>query len=67
MLAYDLVRDRVAWIANYCVRGVNQGAITPDGSTIYMPHGSDATDSHTSILDASNGKPTGTITTGTDG
>ena len=66
MLAYDLVHDRVAWIANYAF-GVDQGAITPDGSTIYMPHGSDATDGQTSILDAGDGKPTGTITTGTNG
>ncbi len=66
LLAYDLVHDRVAWIANYSF-GVDQGAITPDGSTIYMPHGSDATGGQTSILDASNGKPTGTVTTGTNG
>ena len=32
-----------------------------------MPHGSDATDGQTSILDASNGKPAGTVTTGTNG
>ena len=66
LLAYDLVHDTVAWIANYSF-GVDQGAITPDGSTIYMPHGSDDTDGRTSILDASNGKPTGAITTGTNG
>ena len=66
LLAYDLVHDVVAWIANYSF-GIDQAAITPDGSTIYMPHGSDATDGQTSILDASNGKPTGTITTGTNG
>ncbi len=66
LLAYDLVHDVVAWIANYSF-GVDQGAITPDGSTIYMPHGSDATDGQTSILDAGNGKPTGSITTGTNG
>ena len=66
LLAYDLVHDVVAWIANYSF-GVDQPAITPDGSTIYMPHGDDATDGQTSILDASNGQPTGTITTGTNG
>jgi hypothetical protein len=66
LLAYDLVHDHVAWIANYSF-GVDQGAITPDGSTIYMPHGSDATGGQTSILNGSNGKPTGTITTGTNG
>jgi hypothetical protein len=66
LLAYDLVHDRVAWIASYSF-GVDQGAITPDGSTIYMPHGSDATGGQTSILDARSGKPTGTVTTGTNG
>ncbi len=66
LLVYDLVHDVVAWIANYAF-GIDQAAITPDGSTIYMPHGSDATDGQTSILDAGNGKPTGTVTTGTNG
>ncbi len=56
----------VAWIANYSF-GVDQFAVTPDGSTIYMPHGSDSTDGVHSILDASDGKVTGSISTGTDG
>ena len=66
LLAYDLVHDVVAWIANYSF-GVDQFAVTPDGSTIYMPHGSDSTDGVHSILDASDGKVTGSISTGTDG
>ncbi|HEY5005569.1 MAG TPA: hypothetical protein VII61_20575 [Ktedonobacteraceae bacterium] len=66
LLAYDLVHDVVAWIANYTF-GVDQMAITPDGSTIYMPHGSDASDGTYSILDASDGKVTGSIHTGTNG
>ena len=66
LVAYDLVHDDVAWIANYSF-GVDQQAITPDGSTIYMPHGDDGTDGLTSILNASNGKPIGTINTGTNG
>ena len=41
LLAYDLVHDVVAWIANYSF-GVDQLAVTPDGSTIYMPHGADS-------------------------
>jgi hypothetical protein len=64
--AYDLVHDVVAWIANYSF-GIDQFAVTPDGSTIYMPHGSDSGQGYHSIIDASDGKPTGTITTGTDG
>jgi DNA-binding beta-propeller fold protein YncE len=66
LIAYDLVHDVVAWIANYSF-GIDQDAITPDGSTIYMPHGDDGVDGQTSILDASDGQPTGTISTGTFG
>ncbi len=66
LMAYDLVHDVVAWIANYSF-GVDQLAITPDGKTIYMPHGADSGQGYHSIIDASDGKVTGTITTGTDG
>ncbi len=66
LLAYDLVHDVVAWIANYPF-GVDQLAVTPDGSTIYMPHGADSGQGYHSVIDASDGKVTGTITTGTDG
>lgn len=65
LLAYDLVHDVVAWIANYSF-GVDQPALTPDGTTIYMPHG-DGSDGAFSILDASDGQPTGSINTGTNG
>lgn len=66
LLAYDLVHDVVAWIANYPF-GVDQFAITPNGSTIYMPQGADSSDGTTIILDASNGKPLSSIYTGTNG
>ena len=66
LIAYDLVHDVVAWIANYSF-GVDQPAVTPDGSKIYMPHGLDASDGAFSVLDASDGKPIGSIATGTDG
>lgn len=66
LLAYDLVHDVVAWIANYSF-GVDQLAVTPDGTTIYMPHGADASDGTHTILDASDGKPIGSIQTGTNG
>src|SRR5262249_33828301 len=66
LLAYDLVQDVVAWIANYSF-GVDQMAVTPDGSTIYMPHGADASDRVHTLLDASNGQPIGSIATGTNG
>jgi len=66
LVAYDLVNDVVAWIANYSF-GVDQPAITPDESTIYMPHSPDAGDATHSILDAANGKVVGSINTGTKG
>lgn len=66
LLAYDLVHDVVAWIANYKF-GVDQPAITPDGSKIYMSHGDDAVDFTHTVLDANNGKPIASITTGTNG
>ena len=66
LMAYDLVHNVVAWIANYSF-GVDQFAITPDGSTIYMPHGADASDGTHSVIDASDGKPTASIQTGTNG
>ena len=64
MVAYDLVHDVVAWIASYAF-GIDQGALTPDESSIYMSHGLDATDGIWTILDASNGKPAASIVTGT--
>ncbi|HVM64989.1 MAG TPA: hypothetical protein VMU14_09020, partial [Acidimicrobiales bacterium] len=66
LIAYDVVHDVVAWVANYPF-GVDQFAVTPNGATIYMPHGEDASDGMHSVLDASDGKPIGTITTGTNG
>src|SRR6266700_3048059 len=66
LLAYDLVHDVVAWIANYSF-GVDQPAVTPDGSTIYMPHGTDASDGTTSVLDAGSGRVINSIQTGTNG
>lgn len=66
LLAYDLVHNVVAWIANYSF-GVDQFAVTPNGNTIYMPHGADSGQGYHSIIDASNGNVIGTITTGTDG
>ena len=66
LLAYDLIHNVVAWVANYSF-GVDQFAVTPDGSTIYMPHGADSGQGYHTILNASNGQAIGTITTGTDG
>ena len=65
LLAYDLVHNKVAWSVNYPF-GVDQPAITPDGSKIYMTHGADSSDGITSVIDASNGAVIGSINTGTD-
>ncbi len=65
LLAYDLVHNKQAWSVTYPF-GVDQPAVTPDGSKIYMPHG-DGSDGLTSILDASNGAVIGSINTGTNG
>ena len=65
LLAYDLVNNKVAWNVSYAF-GVDQPAITPDGSKIYMTHGSDSSDGITSVIDASNGTVTDSINTGTD-
>src|SRR5205085_3974243 len=37
LIAYDLVHNVVAWVANYPF-GVDQLAVTQDGSKIYMPN-----------------------------
>ncbi len=66
LLAYDLVHNAVAWSVNYAF-GVDQFAVTADGMKIYMPHGSDAIDNTTSIIDATNGNVIGSINTGTNG
>jgi hypothetical protein len=66
LLAYNLVTDQIAWIANYTF-GTDQATITPDGKTIYMAEGEDASGGLTRILDASDGKPISQINTGTNG
>ncbi len=66
LIAYDLVHDVVAWVANYSF-GVDQFAVAPDGSKIYMPHGSNASDGMHTVLDASDGQPIASIQTGTNG
>ncbi|HYL52839.1 MAG TPA: hypothetical protein VEZ15_12775, partial [Acidimicrobiia bacterium] len=66
LLAYNLVTDQIAWIANYTF-GTDQATITPDGKTIYMATGEDSSGGVTPIIDATDGKPIGSINTGTNG
>ena len=65
LLAYDLVHNKQAWSVTYPF-GVDQPAITPDGSKIYMTHGADSSDGITSVINAGNGAVIGSINTGTD-
>jgi hypothetical protein len=65
IVAYDVVHHVVAWIANYPF-GVDQGAILPNESEIYMSHGLDVLDGTWTVLDPSDGKPIASIVTGTN-
>jgi DNA-binding beta-propeller fold protein YncE len=67
MLAYDLLRNRVLWVRHYTT-GIDSMAITPNGRTIYMPHGEKAISTNPStswsVIDAATGAVTGSIQTG---
>jgi DNA-binding beta-propeller fold protein YncE len=60
LLAYDLVSESVLWNREYSFP-VDSGAITPDGTTIYMPTGENSSSGLWHVLEASNGEPIGTI------
>ena len=62
LLKYDLVNDKLLWTQNYPF-GIDSGAITPDGKTIYMPDGEAAYDGTWHILNASDGSVKGSIFT----
>jgi DNA-binding beta-propeller fold protein YncE len=62
LLKYDLIHQKVVWTKNYSF-GIDSGAITPDGKTIYMPDGEAAYDGTWHILNASDGSVKGTIFT----
>ncbi len=54
MLKYDLVADRVVWTLTYPI-GVDSMAITPDGSTIYLPVGESSGTNIWYVVDAATG------------
>jgi len=58
--------DTVVWTKSYAF-GVDSFAITPDGATIYMPDGENASDGIWYVLDANTGNITGNINTGPGG
>ena len=65
LLAYDLLHDKVMWTAAYPSGfGIDSFAITPDGTTIYMPMGRSSGTGIWHILSAANGSVEGSINTG---
>ncbi|MBV9712425.1 MAG: hypothetical protein JO011_16090 [Ktedonobacteraceae bacterium] len=62
LLKYDLINNKVAWTQNYSF-GIDSGAISPDGKTIYMPDGEAAYDGTWHLINTSDGTPKGTIFT----
>ena len=62
LLKYDLINNQVVWTQNYPF-GIDSGAITPDGKTIYMPDGQAAYDGTWHIINTSDGSVKGSIFT----
>ena len=62
LLKYDLINNKVVWTQNYSF-GIDSGAISPDGKTIYMPDGEAAYDGTWHLINASDGTSKGTIFT----
>ena len=60
VLAYDLVAERVVWTVHLHT-GVDSGAVSPDGSRLYMPTGENESSGIWNILDTSNGAVIGKI------
>lgn len=68
LLAYDLLTDEVVWTQEYPSGfGVDSFAITPNGTTIYMPMGASSGSGVWHILSAANGSVEGSINTGGSG
>lgn len=66
LLAYDLVTEKVLWNVSYSFP-IDSGAISPDGTKIYMPSGENDKSGAWNVLSASNGEPIGSIQTGASG
>jgi DNA-binding beta-propeller fold protein YncE len=62
LLKYDLINDRIVWSKDYPF-GIDSGAITPDGKTIYMPDGEAAYDGTWHTINTSDGSVTGSVFT----
>ena len=64
LLAYNLLTDQIVWTKTYH-HGIDSMAISPDGTTIYMPDGELSPDGTWYVVDAKTGKDIGTIHAGT--
>jgi hypothetical protein len=62
LLKYDLINQKVLWTQNYPF-GIDSGAVSPDGKTIYMPDGEAAYDGTWHVINTSDGTARGTIFT----
>jgi DNA-binding beta-propeller fold protein YncE len=60
VLAYDLVAEKVLWSVHLNT-GIDSGAVSPDGTRLYMPTGENTSSGVWNILDTSNGAVIGTI------
>lgn len=64
LLKYDLIKNKIVWTQNYPF-GIDSGAISPDGKTIYMPDGAAAYDGTWHLINTSDGTVKGSIFTAT--
>jgi DNA-binding beta-propeller fold protein YncE len=64
LLAYNLLTDHVVWARSYH-HGIDSMAISPDGTTIYMPDGELSRDGTWYVVKAATGHDVGTIKAGT--
>ena len=64
LLAYDLVQDKIVWERSF-PSGVDSPALTPDGSTLYLPTGENSPGDVWWVVDAVTGEVTGEIHGGT--
>lgn len=62
LLKYDLINNITVWTQNYPF-GIDSGAISTDGKTIYMPDGEAAYDGIWRVINASDGTVRGKIFT----
>jgi hypothetical protein len=60
VLAYDLVGEKLLWDVKLNT-GIDSGAVSPNGSKLYIPTGENDSSGIWNILSAANGEVTGTI------